>query len=132
MSTIITWKIKDIEAVLPLLDDTKFYKLSEIKESRSLRQNSYLHLIFDAIAKDMWDEPVYVKELLKWKFLQKKMQGKSTKIITYIKSTSNLNKKEFAEFIKSIQFWAWEWLKITIPNPDDIKLVQFAKEYKLN
>ncbi len=89
--------------------------LKRYHEKRSLDQNSYLHAMFESIAKDSETTKWYVKCRMKELFLSVHTFAKP-----YTRDTSGLNKKEFWEFVDNVlnfvsEFW------YTYPTPDERK-----------
>lgn len=106
----ISWNVEEIKKSLWQLDDSKKYIVKEISDSRTDRQNRYLHKCFEVIAWDTGYTQEEVKDIMKYKFLSEtKKTGKWNEYVT-VKSTAQLSKKEFWEFVDNIDrffrdFW---------------------------
>lgn len=90
--------------------------LITISDQRTLDQNSLLHLYCTAIADYTGHSLKETKFQMKEEFL-----GYETIVINGIekqtlRSTTDLTKKEFADFITQIQAWAWENLGLNLNN----------------
>jgi len=92
------------------------YEIIRYKEKRSTPQNSYLHWLFGAIAKEVWEESDYIKDVFKRLYLK----AYSSKGKEYVRSTSSLSIKEFAEFVDKI-LNKMALMGHTYPTPDDWK-----------
>ena len=96
--------------------------IDKAKKKRSTPQNAYLHGIVIPMITDRIKflgtmiTQAKVKELLKFEFLKQELLVGSD-YITTIKGTSELNTKEFNEFIENCIMWAAETLDIQIPEP---------------
>jgi len=92
------------------------YEIIKYKEKRSIPQNSYLHWLFGAIAKEVGEEPDYIKDVFKRLYLK----AYSSKGKEYGRSTSSLNTKDFGEFVDKI-LNKMALMGHTYPTPDDRK-----------
>lgn len=101
--------------------------VEEDKGKRSSPQNRYYHgVVVKLIAqglKDLGWEPVEctpeaVHETLKYRFLQvDKRVGLDGEVITRVKSTTELNTKEFTDYTDHCVRFAAEYLNVVIPEP---------------
>lgn len=99
----------------------------EIKKAnfRSLPQNSYywgvvVELVYESLKSAGFDavrSKDDAHEILKALFLKVKDE-KNGIVIERIKSTTELNKQEFGEYIDAITVWAFDYLNVTIPAPN--------------
>ena len=102
----------------------RLYKVKAFSRSRSIPQNSYLHLIFGFI-EEFWKtghDKDELKEILKSKFLRTYSYILST---TYIKPTKSLDNREMTIFIGKIRVWAREFLKLDIPDPEEKRMLEY-------
>ena len=96
-----------------------------VSTQRSNKQNRYFHgVVLPMIAEEMgeWDSE-HVKDYLKEKFLFNyevvttkhgvKFEAKK------LGHTSDLDTKEMESFIEKIRFWARDFLKLDIPEPNE-------------
>lgn len=102
------------------------YKLSEYRQARTLKQNSYLHCIFQIIAEKTWYSREEIKEIMKAKFLKKYDDYFG---IEFVQSTKELDTKEMTVFIDKIRQFALEYLDLDIPSPDDQRMLDFYNDY---
>lgn len=97
----------------------------EIKRAlpqRSLQQNRYYWgVVVKMIAEYTGHEPDDVHSFLKYRFLRQ-----SDGIIEWTRSTADLDRAEFTEYIEKCRQWALDELNITIPSPDD--MIDFGDE----
>lgn len=118
----IDWKLKwNFQS----LSDWK-YKVVELSEWRSNLQNSlYWWWYIPHIIEVFWERGIYIKsdelhENLKELLLQKRKLNKLTWTYKkYIKSTSDMTKKEFIQYLKDVENYMFQEHDITIP-PHDI------------
>lgn len=75
------------------------YELKKVREKRTNDQNRYLWgWVYKAIAEHIWEDEEYIHWVMWMKFLVDK-----TKKAPYIKSTTKLDTKEFAEYVENIR-----------------------------
>lgn len=85
-------------------------------EKRSNKQNKLFWLWLRVIADSTGYTPLQVKSILQYKFLfVDEYCEKTGDIIPRIRSTSELSKKEFTEFMDNVNLWASEYLKLDLP-----------------
>ena len=93
---------------------------------RSLPQNAYywavvVPMVLDGLRGAGWGEikpPEDDHDILKYRFLTTRMRNQDGVVLERIKSTSELSKSEFNEYLEQIAQWAAEWLGIAIPEPN--------------
>ena len=102
----------------------RLYKVKAFSRSRSIPQNSYLHLIFEFIADywDTWHTAEELKEIFKAKFLRKYSYKFKT---NYIKPTKDLDSKEMTYFIEKIRVWSRDFLSLDIPDPEEKRMLEY-------
>ena len=94
--------------------------IQEAKKQRSNDQNAYYWgVVVPLVAKGITDLGEYTPnekahEVLKMLFLQ----STSELGLPNTKSSTELNTKEFNEFIEQVQIWAADFLEIDIPEPN--------------
>jgi hypothetical protein len=87
------------------------------KSQRSLDQNSYYWGVVVAILGDHCGyDPEEMHEALKFKFLRKGKEGLET-----VTSTTDLNTKEFEDYLERIRRWASMELNCFIPQPNEVE-----------
>lgn len=107
------------------------FKLYKKRKKRSLDQNALMWLWLTALEVD--SETGYTKE--EWKDIFQSEYCPRTMIyvgenkIEKVKSTSQLNTKEFADFLNRIQHFAYHELGISLPTPDDKRYDEFYERY---
>ena len=102
----------------------RLYKVKAFSRSRSIPQNSYLHLIFDFLEDywETWHDKDELKEILKSKFLRTYSFKLRT---TYIKPTRSLSNREMTIFINKIRVWARDFLSLDIPDPEEKRMLEY-------
>ncbi len=102
----------------------RLYKIKAFSRSRSIPQNSYLHLIFDFIEEfwNTWHDKEELKEIFKSKFLRTYSYEFKT---IYIKPTKSLTSKEMTDFIEKIRVWARDFLQLDIPDPEEKRMLEY-------
>ena len=107
----------------------------KVKTSRSLRQNSYLHLLFSFFAQECGytsmkidgvevDGPKYVKEQIYKRLVNRdvfvrEIDDKFAGKITYIRSSSALSKEEMTLTIERFRNWSSQEAGIYLPSADE-------------
>ena len=101
-------------------------KWTKNRPVRSLGANRYYHAIIHIIATETSTDPGKLHELLKAEFNTEAyvMNGE---VMTYVKSTADLNTKEFADYVRRVKHWAAERLGIIIPDERDIDYAKWDK-----
>ena len=99
------------------------------RKRRSLNQNAYYWFIIDLLIKESAMEG-YTKDeahgAMKLLFLSvNKGSGKPPTV----RSTADLNTKEFTDYIEAIRLWARDFLEIEIPNADKVDLSEYERIY---
>ena len=85
------------------------------KKSRSNNQNRYLWgVVYKIIANETGHTEEEVHEHMKWRFLRK--HGR----LETVKSTSDLNTKEFEEYTENIRRFGATDLSLQIPVPNEV------------
>lgn len=96
------------------------------REKRSVRQNKLLMLWMNVISRSRLEThgeyipPGALKETFKKILLGESVGVFQGEIYHYVKETSSLNTKEFAEFLNQIEIYAATELNIILPRPDDL------------
>lgn len=112
-----------------------------IKKIRTLKQNGTLHWYFQMIADETGMEMEAVKELLKFKFLQKPVVGEdghelidpsTGECYMHVVHTAYLNTVELNIFIDKIRMWALDFLNIVLPLPDSQGALKFDENGNIN
>lgn len=101
-------------------------------DRRTLAQNSLLHLWCNESSREYatiygpYYKPVSWKEYFKQMFLGEESTNINGRIVTWIKRTSDLNKKEFTEFLNNIDIYMASEFNIQLSHPEDVYLVAMA------
>lgn len=99
-------------------------RLSEIKPTRSLRQNSYLHLILSFFGVEVGEDLDTVKRVyykatanadLYVRYRDTKLRG----IVSYLRSSRELTTEEMTTSIERFRNWSAQEAGIYLPSPDD-------------
>jgi hypothetical protein len=99
------------------------FTVEEDKGKRSTQANKYywgvvvelIHMGMKDAGHEVTREATH--ELLKYRFLREDVPlGNDGEFVTTIKSTCELNREEFAQYIEHCQRFAAEYLNVTIPN----------------
>jgi len=92
----------------------------EAKNIRSLNQNAYY---WGVVIKMISDETGYsaqeVHDILRGLFLSSEVKI-AGKIVTVVKSTTDLNTKQFEDYLSEIRMWASKELSLFVPNPNQV------------
>lgn len=100
--------------------------VQEYKPKRSSPQNRYYFgVVVDLICRALNEGGVEVTregthELLKLRFLKEDHPiGNDGEFVTMVKSTTELNKEEFDEYLEHCKRFAAEYLNVVIPEPNE-------------
>ena len=102
-------------------------------DRRTLAQNSLLHLWCNESSREYatiygpYYKPVSWKEYFKQMFLGEQSDHINSRIITYLKHTRELNRKEFTEFLNNIDLYVSSEFQIQLPHPEDLYYVAMDK-----
>lgn len=112
------WKVVNkLEFAAWLFGKTWKFIIRLFTKKRTNAQNSYLHAIFDMIAKDTWTGKDYVKYIMKMKFLTIHKYK-----LPHTLDTHNLDTIKFNEFVENIlNFMSTFWSKYIYPTPEEYK-----------
>lgn len=111
-------KFNDYLKSLPVATDLELI-LKKKRNQRSLEQNAwYWGVALKCIFEETGNEPKDMHEILKSEFLQSLYEFEG-KVYTIIKSTADLNTKQFSEYMDKIQKWA-SLRGIYIPDPNEV------------
>lgn len=101
--------------------------IKPFKRSRSLAQNSILHLWMQHISTHYaethgeWHAPEVWKQYLKALFLgEQSSEMPGGRIVTITRHTSALSVGEFTELLEKIDMWCAEELSLMLPHPQDL------------
>jgi len=90
------------------------------KDTRSLKQNAYYHgVLVEMIAEEMGLDHDLTHHFLKDKFnaIIVNILGKEVRVA---RSTAQLSRIRFTDFIESIRVWAASQLNLNIPDPNEV------------
>lgn len=104
------------------------------KKRRSTQQNRYYWGVVIALIREFLNDQgesltaEQVHEILKNKFLKETLIDETTGEITgeYSKSTTELSKLEFADYVVLCQKWANDFFDLDIPEPNEQTEMQFS------
>ncbi len=97
-------------------------ELKEFKAKRSLPQNSYLHMAFGMMAAETGYTIEEIKTITK-RACHFMVYEKEKNM--FLRSSANLDKAEFADFIEHVRFFSLENLGLYIPTPQEFIQNQF-------
>lgn len=109
-----------------LLNKEKTFELKVINGRRSIRQNSYLHLILQWFALEYGETTEYVKQYFFKKVVNRELfqtehiNEKTGEIREDWKSTAVLTKNELTTAIDRFRVWSSREAGIYLPDPSDL------------
>lgn len=116
-----------------LIEKEKIFELTEKKKTRSISQNSYLHLILSYWAIDYGETLEYVK-LEHFKklvnpdiFKTERVNRKTGEIREAWKSSAELNTKEMTTAIDRFLIYASKEAGVYLPQPSDLNYIDEIK-----
>jgi hypothetical protein len=96
-------------------------KLERPKKHRSKGENKYFHgVVLPMIAMEIGDLETEVKEELKAMFLGYTETNKFGVVVSKVKPTSSLTTQEMEKFLDDCRHWAYHFLNLVIPLPNEI------------
>jgi hypothetical protein len=96
-------------------------KLERPKKHRSKEENKYFHgVVLPMIAMEIGDLETEVKEELKAMFLGYTETNKFGVVVSKVKPTSSLTTQEMEKFLDDCRHWAYHFLNLVIPLPNEI------------
>jgi hypothetical protein len=109
-------------------------KVSKIENKRSLDQNRLYFLYLGCIGQETGNDKDQLHEFFKAKYLgietiELKFSKSQDYYINICKSTTKLTTKRFTEYLEKIVIFASTELRITLPNPDDLRFKEFEEYY---
>lgn len=107
------------------------FELSEIRK-RSLRQNSYLHILLGILALDQGETMDYVKEYYYKRHVNRDLfvivkQDKILGNIETLRSSKDLTVEEMSASIEKLRNWASNELGCYLPSADEESLLRMAE-----
>lgn len=115
---------KFLDKVTKLVEKQAVVNLSEKFPQRSLKQNSYLHLILTYFASEYGCTPDdakqdYFKKLVNPDIFVREKENKKGKVVRYCRSSSELTTQEMTLAIDRFRHWSAIEGDIYLPSPDD-------------
>ena len=106
-------------------------ELREIKPQRTMRQNSYLHLIINFFAAEYGESAEFVKEqyfkiAANRPIFVRERTDKFLGKVTYLRSSSDLDKEEMQLAIERFRNWSSINAGIYLPSADEQRLLELA------
>lgn len=125
----------DKEAVKAYVDNLPKGKRFDIsikvhREKRTLDQNRLLFLWIGCISHETGYFKDEVHEIFKKKFLGTEIFEMWGEKLERVRSTTNLDTKQFSQYLERIQQFASSEMGIILPNPKDKYFEQFYQQYK--
>jgi len=105
--------------------------IEQRRKKRSIEQNAYYWGVVVSMIQEGLREVGYymtkdeAHELVKFKFLRRKIQNKQGETIETLGSTTNMTTVQFEEYILAVKDWALEYLGVSIPDPNEQMEVEF-------
>ena len=100
--------------------------IEEFKDKRSNQSNRYywgivIDLIYRALKESGWEiTKEGTHELLRFRFLKEdKPIGEDGEFVTTVRSTTELDRQEFGDYIEACVRFAAEYLNVVIPAPNE-------------
>ena len=112
-----------------LLAKGSLIEIREIKSKRSISQNALYWLYLTCIEVETGTDRNYLHEYFKEQFIEPKKINVLGKVLEF-RTTTNLDTKQFTDYLNRIVDFALMELSISMPNPDDKRLLEFYNEYK--
>ncbi len=89
------------------------------RKQRTLNQNAfYWAVVIEMLAYELGYSQDEAHEAMKWQFLKIEIDGKPSTV----RSTHDLTTIEFMEYINKIKEWAFNFLNLIIPDPNEVEL----------
>lgn len=104
--------------------------ISKIRDKRSINQNSLYWLWIACICCETGNDKKDVHEYFKEYFLGYSEKPMFGGMIRHTRSTTDLDTKQFTDFLEKIKIWAARELGIMLPEPKDAYFEAFYQEYK--
>ena len=123
-------KIEAIKFIDNLFAQDKRVTIVITKEKRTLDQNRLYWLWLSCIAKETGNDKDDLHEYFIYKYLNPELIQVFEKMIYKRLSTTQLDTKQFTEYLNKIQIFANTELAIELPNPEDKKFEEFYEYYK--
>ena len=125
--------VKLTEEVARLKDKKAIVELKEKRPQRTMRQNSYLHIVLSYYASEFGYtlEEVKVdifKRLVNKEIFEEEITNKHGQKITRLRSSSNLDTKEMTIAIERFRFYSSSVCGLYIPAPDEQEALIYAQQ----
>lgn len=123
------WNKKNI---IDFLEEWKKYKCDEFVENRSQAQNRLYHGRLSDISRSLLREKwacIWVTDLHEWlkeKFISTryKFNKLTKKRYKQEKTTTTLNKKQFSQYLKDIDWYLWQMFELIVPKATEFSLYE--------
>ena len=110
-------------------DESTIFELKEYKQTRTQLQNNLYWGYLLLITKAFEDKGIFItsedlhewlrEKLIKWKYKRNVFTWKRK---LHRKSTTELNKQEFSEYLKDIDKYLWQTFEISVLKPTELWL----------
>jgi hypothetical protein len=125
-----TWNINGALEYIKLLKPEEILTIKEIKETRSMWQHRLYRWRIRSIVKRFTEKWIFISEndLHEWfkeKFIKTTYRKNKLTWKRYKqeKTTTTLNKKEFSEYLTSIDKYLWQTFEIVVLKPIELNLI---------
>ena len=123
------WTKQQIFEFLSKQDENSKFEIKQFKENRTLRQNRLYHQRLWFIVKAFDNKWIFITsedlhewlrdKLIKGKYQRNVFTGKRK---LHRKSTTELNKKDFSEYLSNIDKYLWQNFEISVLKPTELGL----------
>ncbi len=121
------WTKLQINSYLKDKDESSLFKIDQYFETRTMSQNRLYHQYIEDLVWCFEEKGIFIThddlhewlrdKLIKWSY---EINPVTWKRLVKRKSTTELNKKEFSQYLKDIENYLWQTFEITQPLPTDI------------
>lgn len=121
-----------LKQIVPTIDFTgkHIVVIKRYYQKRTLKMNNFYWLWVTAIAHEIGEDKNTVHEALKRKFLKWEKKELPGELDYYSPGhTSDCDTKEFNEYLNQIHLWAYSFLNMHLPYPDEASFGFFFETY---
>ena len=123
-------KKRALDYIEALWDSDKRVKITDVKEIRTISQNRLYWLYMNCLEDYTGQDKKELHTYFKYEYIESSTREIFGKTITLEPSTSQLNTKQFTEYIDKIVRFAATTLSVVLPSPSDLGYNEFVEFYK--